>query len=119
MCYVSIRKFVEGEAANGAAAVFSADPFVRHAVFVDEDVDIFNDVEVLKAVNLNMDMGKCFVMPNAKGSPIDPTSRNGVVTKIGIDATRPLKGKFGRIDFNEGLDGIDLDRFFASSPSGE
>jgi 2,5-furandicarboxylate decarboxylase 1 len=111
-CYVAIKKFVEGEPANGAAAVFSADPFVRHAVFVDEDVDIFNDVEVLKAVNLNLDVNKCFVIPNAKGSPIDPTSRNGVVTKIAIDATRALDSKFKRIHFNEGLAEMDLTKFF-------
>jgi UbiD family decarboxylase len=103
---------VEGEAANGAAAVFSADPFVRHAIFVDDDVNIFDDAEVLRAVNLNMDISKCFIMHNAKGSPIDPTSRNGVVTKIGIDATRQLKSKFSQINFNEGLDRIDLSRIF-------
>ncbi len=111
-CYVSIKKFVEGEPANGAAAVFSADPFVRHAVFVDEDVNIFDDGEVLKAINLNTDVSKCFIMHNAKGSPIDPMSRGGVVTKIGIDATRDLKSRFSRINFNEGLDSIDLSKLF-------
>jgi 2,5-furandicarboxylate decarboxylase 1 len=111
-CYVSIKKYVEGEPANGAAAVFSADPFIRHAVFVDEDVNIFDDYEVLKAVNLNMDISKCFIIHNAKGSPIDPTSRNGVVTKIGIDATRPLKSKYPRINFNEGLGNVDLSKYF-------
>lgn len=111
-CYVSIKKYVEGEAANGAAAVFSADPFVRHAVFVDEDVNIFDDAEVLRAVNLNMDPSQCFIIYNAKGSPIDPTSRNGVVTKIGIDATRPLRGRYPQIDFREGLGGVDLSNIF-------
>lgn len=111
-CYVSIKKVVEGEAANGAAAIFSADPFVRHAVLVDEDVNIFDDAEVLRAVHLNMDVSKCFIIHNAKGSPIDPTSRNGVVTKIGIDATRPLKGRCPQIDFSEGLGGIDLSKIF-------
>jgi 2,5-furandicarboxylate decarboxylase 1 len=111
-CYVSIKKFVEGEAANGAAAVFSADPFVRHAVFVDDDVNIFDEAEVLRAVNLNMDISKCFIIHNAKGSPIDPMSRNGVVTKIGIDATRQLTSKFPRINFNEGLSSIDLSKVF-------
>jgi 2,5-furandicarboxylate decarboxylase 1 len=111
-CYVSIKKYVEGEAANGAAAIFSADPFVRHAVLVDEDVNVFDDAEVLRAVHLNMDVSKCFIIHNAKGSPIDPTSRNGVVTKIGIDATRPLKGRCPQIDFSEGLDGVDLSKIF-------
>lgn len=111
-CYVSIKKVVEGEAANGAAAIFSADPFVRHAVFVDEDVNIFDDAEVLRAVHLNMDVSKCFIIHNAKGSPIDPTSRNGVVTKIGIDATRSLKGRCPQIDFSEGLGSVDLSKIF-------
>jgi 2,5-furandicarboxylate decarboxylase 1 len=111
-CYVSIKKYVEGEAANGAAAIFSADPFVRHAVLVDEDVNVFDDAEVLRAVHLNMDVSKCFIIHNAKGSPIDPTSRNGVVTKIGIDATRPLKGRCPQIDFGEGLGGVDLSKIF-------
>lgn len=111
-CYVAIKKFVEGEAANGAAAVFSADPIVRNVIFVDEDVNIFDDGEVLKAINLYMDINKCFIIPNAKGSPIDPTSRNGVVTKIGIDATRPIVPKYKRINFNDGLQEIDLAKYF-------
>ena len=111
-CYVSIKKFVEGEPANGAAAIFSADPFVRHAIFVDEDVNIFDDAEVLRAINLNADISRCFIIHNAKGSPIDPMSRNGVVTKIGIDATRPLDNKFRRINFNEELNSIDLSKLF-------
>jgi len=59
-----------------------------------------------------MDVSKCFIIPNAKGSPIDPTSRDGVVTKLGIDATRPLKGRFPQIDFNEGIGGVDLSKIF-------
>jgi hypothetical protein len=35
-----------------------------------------------------------------------------MVTKIGIDATRPLKGGLPRIDFAEGLGGIDLSKLF-------
>jgi 3-polyprenyl-4-hydroxybenzoate decarboxylase len=59
-----------------------------------------------------MDISKCFIIHNAKGSPIDPASRNGVVTKIGIDATRQLKGTFKQINFNEGLNSIDLSKVF-------
>ena len=34
-----------------------------------------------------------FMIRNAKGHPLDPTSRKGyLVTKIGIDATKPLSG---------------------------
>ena len=50
------------------------------------------------------------MIKNAKGHPLDPTAYNGyVVTKVGIDATKPLK------DFPEtvevpGTDEVDLDR---------
>ncbi len=114
MCYVAIKKFVEGEPANAAAAVFAADPFVRHVVVVDADVNIFDDAEVLRAINLNMEISKCFVMGHAKGSPIDPTSRNGVVTKVAIDATRPLNSPLKKVNYDEGLEAIDLDYFFGN-----
>lgn len=113
-CYVSLKKYVEGEPANAAAAVFGTDPFVRHVVVVDQDVDIFDDAEVLKALNLNTDLSKCFVMPYAKGSPIDPTSRNGVVSKIGVDATRPLGKEMSKVDYAEGVDMIDLSKIFGA-----
>ena len=114
ICFVSIKKRVEGEPANAAFAVFATDAFVRHVVVVDEDVNIFDEAEVLKAVNLNMDIAKCFVVSNAKGSPIDPMSRNGLVTKIGIDATEPVDSRRNRIVYSEGLDDIDLERLFTS-----
>lgn len=112
MCYVAIKKYVEGEPANVAAAVFAADPFVRHVVVVDDNVNIFDDAEVLRAINLNMDTSKCFIMRHAKGSPIDPTSRNGVVTKVAIDATRLLNSQVKKVDYGEGLEQIDLNYFF-------
>lgn len=111
-CYVSIKKYAEGEPANGIAAVFSADPFVREVVFVDEDVNIFNEFEILRAINLNLDISRCFIINYAKGSPIDPLARDGIVTKIGIDATRRLGSKINKIDFKEGLDEIGLSKVF-------
>jgi 2,5-furandicarboxylate decarboxylase 1 len=112
LCYVALNKLVEGEPANGAAAVFAADPFVRHVVMVDADVNIFDDAEVLRAINLNTDISKCFMMGHAKGSPIDPTSRNGVVTKVAIDATRPLNSPLKKVNYDQGLEEIDLAQLF-------
>lgn len=109
-CYISIKKYVEGEPANASAAAFGADPFIRHVVVVDDDVDIFNEGQVLTAINLNMRMENCFVMGRAKGSPIDPTQRQGLVTKLAIDATRSLTEPMERIDYNDGLDEVNLDQ---------
>jgi len=112
LCYVSMKKTLEGEPATAAAAVFAADFFVRHVVVVDDDINIHSDTDVLQALHLNMTVNRCFVMPYAKGDPTDPTNRNGVVTKIGIDATRPVGKVLNRIDWTEGSGEIDLGRLF-------
>jgi 3-polyprenyl-4-hydroxybenzoate decarboxylase len=112
LCYVSIKKTFEGEPAMVAAAVFTADFFVRHVVVVDADVDIYSDTEVLKAIHLNMNIERNFVIPYAKGDPTDPTNRNGVVTKIGIDATVPLGKVLNKFDFSDHISAADMKRIF-------
>jgi len=112
LCYVSIKKTFEGEPAMVAAAVFTADFFVRHVVVVDADVDIYSDTEVLKAIHLNMSIDRNFVIPYAKGDPTDPTNRNGVVTKIGIDATVPLGKVLNKFDFSDHISAADMKRIF-------
>ncbi len=93
ICYVSIEKRHEGEAKNVACAVFAADPFIKYAIVVDPDIDIFNDSDVWKAIAGRVRAREdCFLVDGAKGHPLDPTSRNGfLVGKVGIDATKPLK----------------------------
>jgi len=90
VCYIKIRKTVEGEAKNAAFAAFAADPFLKYVVVVDEDVNIYNDVEVIHAIATRVRADEdIFIVPNAKGSPLDPTVRDpALVTKVGIDATR-------------------------------
>lgn len=94
VCYVAIKKRHEGEAKNVIGAVIASDPFVKYVVVVDDDVNIFDDSSVIKAIStrLKPEMD-AFMITNAKGHPLDPTAHNGyVVTKVGIDATKPLTG---------------------------
>jgi 2,5-furandicarboxylate decarboxylase 1 len=93
-CYISIKKRHEGEAKNALAAAFGADQFIKLAVAVDDDVDIFSDSAMLLALNTRLKpLGNVFVIPNAKTNALDPTVENELlVTKIGIDATKPLAG---------------------------
>ena len=109
-CYVSIHKRHEGEAKNAIGAVLAADPFSKYVVVVDDDVNIFSDSAVLQAIATRLKPDQnAFMIRNAKGHPLDPTAYNGyVVTKVGIDCTKPLK------DFPEtvsvpGTDDIDLE----------
>ena len=79
-------------------------------VVVDDDVNIFSDSAVLQAIATRLKPDQnAFMIRNAKGHPLDPTAYTGyVVTKVGIDCTKPLK------DFPEtvsvpGTDDIDLE----------
>jgi len=113
-CYISIKKRHEGEAKNVICAAMGADPYIKLCVVVDEDVDIFNESAMLLAVNTRLrPTGNVIVIPNAKTN-LDPTVDNMMlVTKVGIDATKPLHGypenvsvpNSAEIDLNKYLEG--------------
>ena len=94
ICYISIDKRHEGETKNAICAAFAADPFIKYAVVVDTDINIFDDFSVLRAIATRVHMDDdVFSIRNAKGHPLDPTAREGfLVGKVGVDATKPLKG---------------------------
>lgn len=93
-CYIKIKKRHEGEAKNAICAAIGADPFIKLCVVVDDDVDIFNDSKMLLAINTRMrPRDNLFMIPGAKTNALDPTAEHELlVTKIGIDATKPLEG---------------------------
>jgi 2,5-furandicarboxylate decarboxylase 1 len=93
ICIISMKKRLEGEPKNAACAAFAADTFIRYVIVVDEDVNIFDEAEVLKAIALRTRPDGYFVIPRAKGHPTDPIAEDGyLMTKVAIDATRPLEG---------------------------
>ena len=112
-CYISIKKRHEGEAKNALAAAFGADQFVKLAIVVDDDVDIFSDSAMMLALNTRLKpLGNVFIIPNAKTHPLDPTVENDLlVTKIGIDATKPLAG-FPETVRVPGVQELDLSKYF-------
>lgn len=99
--YVKLKKRQEGEAKNVIMGAFAGHYDLKHVIVVDEDVDIHNPREVEWAVATRAQADKdLVVVANSQGSKLDPSSRNGVSAKMGIDATVPLDapaGKFTRI----------------------
>lgn len=92
-CYlhavVQIKKEGEGEAKNTIIAAFAAHPSLKSVVVVDDDINIFNpnDVEYAIATRVRWNEDMVFI-PRARGSSLDPSSKNGLTTKMGIDATK-------------------------------
>lgn len=98
---IQMEKKNEGEAKNAIFAAFGSSQEVKHIVVVDKDVDIFNPIEVNWAIATRCQASEdVFIIKDACGNKLDPSSKNGVSDKMGIDATIPLsspKEKFEKI----------------------
>jgi 2,5-furandicarboxylate decarboxylase 1 len=122
VCYIAIRRMMEGEAKAAAMAAFVADPFLKFAVVVDDDVDVQSDTDVMHAIATRVRADRdIFMVPYAKGSPLDPASYDPaggshLVTKMGIDATR--KDNYPAEIAVPGADDINLADFIDGYESG-
>ncbi|MEN6292846.1 MAG: UbiD family decarboxylase [Methanobacterium sp.] len=102
---VSIKKQTQGDGKNVLMAALAAHPSLKHAIVVDEDVDIFNPEELEYAIATRVKGDDdIMIVPGARGSSLDPCAKpDGTTTKIGVDATKPLDKleKFKRVSFSE------------------
>jgi 2,5-furandicarboxylate decarboxylase 1 len=118
--YVQIKKRQEGEAKNIMMGAFAGSFDVKHVVVVDDDVDIHNPTEVEWAVATRFQADRdLLVVPESQGSKLDPSTRDGVGAKMGMDATKPLSA--GEMVFKRirvpGEESVDVERLLAE-PSG-
>ena len=92
--YISISKRGPGQAKNAICAAFAADMLLKHVVIVDDDIDVFDEEQVLWAVSNRFQADKdLVVIAGAQGSELDPSAGpGGVNAKMGLDATKPLTG---------------------------
>ena len=88
--YLSLKKTAEGQARHALMLLFGLDPYVKFAVAVDEDIDVFNEEEVLWAIatrfQADTDM---FVVNRVFCNRLDPSAVDGMSAKVGLDATAP------------------------------
>lgn len=90
---IQIKKRLEGEPKNALLAAFSAHPSLKMAIVVDDDISPSDPIAVEYAIATRCQGDKdLIVIPNAKGSSLDPSSDqdNLLTTKIGVDATATL-----------------------------
>ena len=102
LCYLSLDQRVAGEAKDAILAAFISDWHVKYGIVVDSDVDIFNDKEVLWAVTSRVwAENDIFFIKGCMGATLDPTtnleSTKPIVTRMGIDATKPFGEPFSDV----------------------
>jgi 2,5-furandicarboxylate decarboxylase 1 len=110
---VQIQKQAEDDGKKAIAAAFAGHSSCKHVYVVDEDIDIYDPLQVEWALATRFQADRDLVMyARERGSSLDPSSEPGtyLTSKIGFDCTRPLHsvGKdFSRAAFPE----VDLSAF--------
>jgi 2,5-furandicarboxylate decarboxylase 1 len=117
---VKIDKRSDGEPKNMIMGAFGGHYDLKQVTIVDLDVDIDNPHEIEWAIATRFQADRdLVVVSGAQGSRLDPSSRQGVSAKMGIDATKPLEAdvmKFKRIHV-KGLEDIDLMSLLEQDPN--
>ncbi|OGP93470.1 MAG: hypothetical protein A2156_11250 [Deltaproteobacteria bacterium RBG_16_48_10] len=92
-CYLSLDKQREGQVNQIGMALLGADPVLKHIVIVDQDIDVYNEEEVLWAIATRVQANRdIHIIPNCIGSDLDPSThfppeKEGRTAKMIIDAT--------------------------------
>jgi 2,5-furandicarboxylate decarboxylase 1 len=77
-----------GQGVDALQAAFSANPVLKHVVVVDDDVDVFDDLQVEWALATRVQADRDLViLPGVRGSSLDPSAHGDTTAKLGIDAT--------------------------------
>ncbi len=95
--YVSIRQGRPGEAKQVIPIVLGVDHYLKLVIVVDDDIDVFDESDVLWAVATRMQADRDLVtIAGSLGAMLDPSAdERGITAKLGIDATRPFGQPFG------------------------
>lgn len=89
--YVSLKKTAEGQARHALMLLFGLDSYIKLAVALDDDIDIFNEEEVLWALATRFQADTdLFVVPKVFCNRLDPSAADSMSAKLGLDATAPL-----------------------------
>lgn len=88
--YLKIRKIVEGQSRTALLAALNTHLLVKHAFVFDEDVDIFDEKEVLLALATRFQGDRdLMVVKDCLGPSLDPSAEEAVGAKVGFDCTKP------------------------------
>jgi 2,5-furandicarboxylate decarboxylase 1 len=119
--YISLKKRAEGEPKQAAMAAFVVESSIKHAIVVDDEIDVFNERDVLWCLAMRFQADRdLVVIPHTLGSHLNPTaygynrlSKGPMETKLIFDCTKPLPPfEFPKVAKapKEMVDRVDLNR---------
>lgn len=116
LAVLAMSKRDDGDAKNAILSAFGAIRDIKIVMAVDPDIDIGNPTELQFALATRVQGDRdVFMIPGTKGNDLDPIQDvYGYITKIGIDATKPL-ARAERFELAKipGYDAIDLKDYLA------
>lgn len=97
LLFVALRRDHDADIPALARRLVGLSPFIKTIVFVDDDVDIGNEEDVLWAMTTRAQLaGDCHAIPDQAASPMDPSQSPGWIEakstkafKSFVDATAP------------------------------
>lgn len=100
--YIAMKKRVEGEPKIAACAALAVDPLLKHVFVVDDDVDVFNEVDTLWCLATRFQADRDLtLLPNFLGGQLNPVTyghrreeKGTMETKLILDCTRPVSVDF-------------------------
>ena len=110
---VQIEKKSEEDGKRAIQAAFEGHSSCKHVFVVDEDIDIYDPLQVEWALATRFQGDADMVIKDKeRGSSLDPSAEPGthLTTKIGFDLTRPL-GKAGKHFEKVAYPKVDVGRF--------
>ncbi|MBI3014687.1 MAG: UbiD family decarboxylase [Candidatus Tectomicrobia bacterium] len=89
---ISLRKKHDGEPKQLLYLLLSHSPWIKHAAVLDDDVDLHDPDDVEWALSTRVQGDRdLVVLSGLPGRSIDPSTRDGFGSKVGVDATVPIQ----------------------------
>ena len=110
-CYISLRKVNEGQVRMAAVAALSHMPYLHIVVVVDDDIDVFDEEQVIWAMGTYVNPDRDVDLIRHMRPPNDTKAMDA--SRVIFDATRPTHIPFSpRLHVpDEALERIDVDTF--------
>jgi 2,5-furandicarboxylate decarboxylase 1 len=101
-CYLSMKKTAEGMPRSAMLLLFGMEPNIKLVIACDEDIDVHDTEQVMWALATRFQADTdLFVVPSVFCNELDPSARDGMSTRLGIDATTPAYWRANRCEVDD------------------